>query len=111
MTTYFIELTAVDWRNEPRAQEAPQPSLRIVGEDDLEQEVVTEVETPAPPPAETYPITINVDDIREYYPRRQGRNGTRITFKGGAARPVTESYADVQAKIAAARNNRLNRTR
>lgn len=100
MSYFEIELTAVNWRNEPAPSDGPQ--LRVVGEDELEQPVEEEV-TPSQP--ETYPVTINVYDIREYYPRRRGRVGTRVVFKNGAARPVTEAYADVRAKIAAARAN------
>jgi hypothetical protein len=99
---HLVELTAINWRSE---QHPATPQLRVVGEDDLELPVDGE-ESPAPaapPQAETYPITVNIDDIREYYPRRRGRSGTRLVFKNGAGRPVTEAYDVVKAKIAALR--------
>lgn len=103
MSYLEIELTAADWRNEPTSQEdgPATPSLRVVGVDDLENEVVEEV---APPTPQTFSVAINVDDIREYYPRKGNRPGTRVVFRNGAARPVMESYAEVRAKILAARS-------
>jgi hypothetical protein len=104
MSYLEIELTAVDWRNEPSPAQA-QPQLRVV-ENDLEQEVEEEATHDFPgqpqPADNTYPITVNLDDLREYYPRRRGRSGTRLVYKNGAGRPVQESYTDVRAKIAAA---------
>jgi hypothetical protein len=102
MSYLEIELTAVDWRNEPPPN---QPALHVVGEDDLELPVEEEATPAATPQVTTYPITVNIDDIREYYPRRPrngvARTGTRLVFKNGAGRPVQEVYADVRAKIAA----------
>lgn len=98
---HLVELTAIDWRNE---QQPAGPQLRVVGEDDLEQPTEEGEISAAAAPAQatTYPITVNIDDLREYYPRRRGRNGTRLVFKNGAGRPVTETYDAVKAKIAAA---------
>jgi len=98
MSYLEIELTAVDWRNEGYQA----PALHVVEEDDLERPV----EETAPDPVRTYPITVNLDDLREYYPRRprngNPRTGTRLVFKNGAGRPVQESYAEVKSKVAAA---------
>lgn len=107
MSYLEIELTAADWRSESASQgdASAGPALHVVGEDDLEREVVEEIPQPAP---QTFLVTINVDDIREFYPRKGSRPGTRIVFRNGAARPVKESYADVRAKIAAARNGSVS---
>ncbi len=96
---HLVELTAIDWRNE----NAPaSPQLRVVGEDDLEQPVEEATPPAAQPQAETYPITVNLDDLREYYPRRRGKPGTRLVFKNGAGRPVVEEYAVVKDRVATA---------
>lgn len=74
--------------------------------DDLEQPVP--VNAPAPDGAEPvglyFPVMIYEGDVREYYPRKSGRSGTRIVFNNGAARPVKESYSEVKAKFAGLAN-------
>ena len=70
-------------------------SQELRGEDDLEQAEVRVV---------TDPIMINVDEIREFYPRTNGRPGTRVVFKNGAGWPVTETFDMVEAAISGTNN-------
>jgi hypothetical protein len=121
-----VELTAIDlgkeaaWLNDLRraAQPAEFRNVEFV-EDDLERpiqssdendegEESTGVTVPAgvdqssPPPGVFYPIQVFENDIREYYTRRQeGRVGTRIVYRSGAARPVRETYEQVKTLFAA----------
>ena len=53
---------------------------------------------------ETCSGMINVEDIRDFYPRRPHRDGTprvgtRIVFKNGAGQPVTNSFDEVKGLI------------
>ena len=43
----------------------------------------------------TTPVTIAVDAIRCFNPRRNDAPGTRLTFRDGGGFAVKESYADV----------------
>lgn len=79
-------------------------------EDDLEQPIanaaavntaIAEALTNAPVGV-YYPVAINADEIREFYPRKGARAGTRIVFKNGAARPVKELFAEVKTAFEAA---------
>jgi competence transcription factor ComK len=65
-----------------------------VAEDDLEQETVTTT------PAVTTPVTVNTQHIREFYARKGGKPGTRITFSNSAAIVVQEPYDAVQVAVA-----------
>lgn len=115
----FVPLTAIDTRKEAtwirQQQAANNASFRNVeiDEDDLERpnardpdeadEVSTEEVAPGLEPAGLYfLIDVNVEDLREYYPRKGGKTGTRMVFKNGAARIVKELIADVRTKIASA---------
>jgi hypothetical protein len=97
----MIELTAIDLD-----KEGQQAYHNVVALDDLERPVAT----PADPDTDPYfPITVNVDDVREYYPRHgqvngRPRIGTRIVYMNGAARPVKETYDEVKAKFASVNN-------
>lgn len=71
--------------------------------DELERPV-TATPAPAAPAQEGFPITINAEDVREFYPRKGGRTGTRIVYKNGAARPVLEAYEEVVGKFASLNN-------
>lgn len=42
------------------------------------------------------PVTIAVDSIRCFYPRKDNKPGTRITFKDGGGFAVTETYQQVK---------------
>jgi hypothetical protein len=49
-------------------------------------------------------VAVNFDDVREFYPRKPDRDGrprlgTRIVFKNGAGRPVTESFDRVRELV------------
>jgi hypothetical protein len=46
---------------------------------------------------QTTPVTVNADAIRCFYPRKDNRPGTRITFIDGGGFAVTEAYNDVLA--------------
>lgn len=48
---------------------------------------------------ETSPVFVNVESIREFYPRHEGRPGTRITYNGSAGIAVTESFDEVAAMV------------
>ena len=49
---------------------------------------------------ESTPVSINVEAIRCFYPRRDNRPGTRITFTDGGGFAVTELYDAVAAAVA-----------
>lgn len=48
----------------------------------------------------TQPVTINTARVRCFYPRKDNRVGTRLTFADGGGFAVTETYEQVQAMIA-----------
>lgn len=112
-----ITLTAIDldaekeWLNNLRRASQPAAFRNVeFAEDDLERPIVEDDEAPAPaanldlsnPPNGVYSeILVFENDIREIYPRRGDRTGTRIVYRSGAARPVKESFADVKAKFSA----------
>jgi hypothetical protein len=121
----YIELTAIDTEKE-NSWMASQRQSTIGREleideanaddgdeelDDLEQPmrapVVSDAATQAAPtptpglvPAGVYfPVTIFLAEVREFYPRKGNRNGTRIVSPNGAARLVKETYAEVSAAV------------
>lgn len=53
------------------------------------------------PVVQTSPVAINADSIRCFYPRKENRIGTRLTFKDGGGFAVTELYDEVMSKILA----------
>ena len=59
-----------------------------------------EDETPMPGPVTT-PVLINVAAIRCFYPRRDNRPGTRITFTDGGGFAVIEPCDEVTARLRA----------
>ena len=94
-----IDLTAIDLDIE-RDLSASTSSATAQQVDDLERPVPEENQAPATTPASMfYPVTINPADVREFYPRKGARTGTRIVYMNGAARPVKETYAEVKAKF------------
>lgn len=50
---------------------------------------------------QTCPVSVEVGQVRCFYPRKGGRTGTRLTFNNSAGMAVTETYAEVKAKFAA----------
>lgn len=112
----FVDLTAInlsaesEWMRNLRSGSATAFRDIDFSEDDLEREMPQAEEAPAPdvdvdvsnPPAGVYtPIMVFENDVREIYPRRGNRVGTRIVYRNGAARPVKESFAEVKAAFAA----------
>lgn len=65
--------------------------VRGVGIDEDEREV-----------EQTAPVVINADFIRCFYPRKNDRPGTRITFVDGHGFAVTQDPASVAALMRAA---------
>lgn len=47
----------------------------------------------------TSPCAVNVEAIRCFYPRIEGRPGTRITFTDGGGFAVSETYEEVLAQV------------
>ncbi|UFW91040.1 hypothetical protein BjapCC829_21875 [Bradyrhizobium barranii] len=47
------------------------------------------------------PTVINAEAVRNYYPRKNEAPGTRMTFDDGGGFPVSDSFADIRAKLAA----------
>lgn len=116
MTTFAIkqvELTAVDTNIETRflaglqqQQNVSQESALDFDTDDPDEAGYAEAPTTpvsAEPPAGMYfPVMVFDVDLREYYPRKEGREGTRLVYRNGAARIVKETFAEVKAAFAAA---------
>lgn len=48
----------------------------------------------------TTPTVLNAEFVRCIYPRKEDRNGTRVTFDDGGGWAISESYADLNAKLA-----------
>lgn len=48
------------------------------------------------------PTVVAVDQIRNFYPRKGDRVGTRIMFRNGSALPVKETIDEVETLIRAA---------
>jgi hypothetical protein len=95
-----IELTAIDTDAERTAYANAAVAAQTTN--DLEQPT-----TPTPfttPDSATFPVTVYVDEIREYYPRHGGKPGTRITYTNGAGRPVRETYDEVKSKLTSLMN-------
>jgi len=51
------------------------------------------------PPVVTVPVSVNVEAIRCFYPRKDNRPGTRITFTDGGGFAVSELYDEVSALV------------
>lgn len=111
----FVSLTAINIReeqkrkvkaavaaNDTRNEALAEAGSNVVQLDDLEREVidpdVAEEIRKLPDGDLTHKITINVSQIREFYPRKGGE-GTRIVFPNGAAQLVSESYEDVRLAL------------
>ena len=50
---------------------------------------------------QVFPTTVNVDTIRCFYPRHDGKVGTRITFADGGGFPVQETFDKVLVAVGA----------
>lgn len=47
------------------------------------------------------PNTISVDVIRNFYPRKHGRPGSRVVLKSGVAYVVVDTHDEIMAMISA----------
>lgn len=45
------------------------------------------------------PNTVNVDAIRNFYPRKGGREGSRVMMKSGVAYVVLDTHDEIMQKI------------
>lgn len=66
----------------------------------IDRAVYNEDETGGPIES-TKPCVVAVDAIRCFYPRKGGRNGTRLTFTDGGGFVVAEAFDDVARKVGA----------
>jgi hypothetical protein len=53
-------------------------------------------------PAETVEVSINIAAIRCFYARKEGREGTRLTFTDGGGFAVSNPPGEVQTRISGA---------
>lgn len=60
---------------------------------------VGEAQQQGGPETQTDPTCIDADHIRCFYPRKNNRPGTRITFKDGGGFAVSEPYDEVKAMV------------
>lgn len=113
--TMFIELTGINLDRERQAVSLERATNRTrrpdFGGDAELADAEDAASLPPPSPNDTspvyYPTMIQVDEIRDFYPRRSEgdgtpRTGTRIVFRNSAASPVKESYEEVKARVLAA---------
>lgn len=76
----------------------------VVGERDQSGDQTGEEAATITTVTDTIPTVINVDEVRQFYPRKPDamgnpRPGTRITFISGAGMACTEDYATVKGMI------------
>jgi len=101
----YLTLTAIHLATERVVQhDAALTATATPAVDDLELPVnVLPIRPPAPAAEEvtfdTFPIVINADAIREFYPRRGNAAQTRIVVANGAAHIVTQSFDEVKAMV------------
>jgi hypothetical protein len=70
---------------------------REVRPDEYLSDDPTENRLPEPEPAA--PVAVNVESIRCFYPRRENKPGTRITFNDGGGFAVTQSYDEIRQLV------------
>ena len=75
-------------------------SLTKINSDREDRYRDTDNPTEAGAALQTSPVNVNVDAIRCYYPRKDNRPGTRLTFTDGGGFAVTEPFIDVRAMVA-----------
>ena len=76
--------------------------LRMIKVTKINREIesqLDDLEQPVTPSVDTSPMMVNVDQVREFYPRKGGKPGTRIVFLNGAGWPVTETFEQVSGLI------------
>lgn len=98
--TYFLSVVLENERGETKtirgATLQTGYSITGLGEDDGVGDPA-----PTPPPVPTKPVTFAVDQIRNFYPRKGDKPGTRVILKSGTAYVVSESHGEVLAKVEA----------
>lgn len=107
----FITLSMIVQESISRGRPAPQVPVQShepSGEDDgIDNEPEqTETQTaevvsiaPQHVVVEQKPVTIGVDSIRNFYPRKDNVPGTRVVLKSGVAYIVVESHDEVLTRI------------
>jgi hypothetical protein len=60
---------------------------QVTGQDEVGNDAVT-------------PTVLNAEFLRCFYPRKEDRNGVRVTFNDGGGWAIAESYADLKVKVA-----------
>jgi hypothetical protein len=96
----FIELSMVIGRADPHEQHS-ETEIDREGEDDGIVDVTLAPATPTAGGERTSKTSVQVDQVRNFYPRKQrtdgvARVGTRITFANGSGMAVTETYERVK---------------
>jgi hypothetical protein len=100
MTTKFLMLTMV-------LTGVSAPMAQVEDHDDVtheEDDNVVQLSTAQTPPEATCPVMVNVDQIRNLYPRKPERNGTprfgtRLSMVGGGHIAVTDTFEAVRGMI------------
>ena len=100
----FLELNAIDLRAEREAQEqggiiAYLPAPTGLSDDRFSGLDYDDLERPVPINVPIYPVQIAVNQIREFYPRKNNVVGTRIVYPNGAATVVKETYDEVKTAL------------
>jgi hypothetical protein len=102
----FVTLTMMVKERVTHPERQRPQELEHTGEDDglVDQPHSTEI-VPAEPTGPQYeiveskPVTIGVDSIRNFYPRKDHAPGSRVILKSGVAYVVTEAHDEIVAKI------------
>jgi len=94
--TKFITLKQIT--NEPAPVEMDRDDIEDGGEDDGLAPASASMPTSAPE-IEWKPNTINVDAIRNWYPRKGGRVGCRVIMKTSVAYIVANEHDEIMALI------------
>ena len=106
--TKFIELYAIDLRREDEVlSQNGTPIYEVVAaaeqareaEDRFDELIYDDLERPVPIAVPISVVSIAVDHIREFYPRKKAMTGTRIVFQNGSATIVKESYDEVKTAL------------
>lgn len=99
----FITLTMIVRENVTRGGQSVDPDL--LGEDDnlvdIGEAASDNVVSIAPQYeiVESKPVTIGLDSIRNFYPRKNNAPGTRVILKSGVAYVVTETHDQILAGV------------
>ena len=94
----YVTLTKIDSDRHGHWQDNDVVPVRPEADTDEPGENQVAVAPPVRGPV-TRPVEVNVDAIRCFYPRNDGRPGTRITFKDGGGFAVTELFDHVKQAV------------